>query len=206
MAFVDDSAILSGLVISAVIAIVLAFVLRWPSLSLSTDLIMKVGGDEGVLDFHILNNKWFISYDAEEVYYHLYIPVSTLSQLGTGGTPESSKEYWRITKSGHVAWEPMENVRDRFQYKIGGESYYLIRAIVSLAVFPRRRIHFLRIGGRFGEGTPKVYYWFSTRHGVVPRLLISKKPPFLKIHGGKFGDVAAARIPQALGTRREMDH
>ena len=206
VAFVDDSAILSGLVISVVVALVLVLVLRWPSLSLVTDLIMRIGTDEGVWDFSVVNNKWFISYDADEVYYFLYIPVSTLSQAGMGGTPESTKEFWQITKSGHVPWDPMDNVEDRFQHDIIGQLYYLVRGTVALNVFPRRRTHFLRVRGRFGEGMPKVYYWFSTRHGVVPRLLISKKPPFLKIHGGKFGDVAAGRIPQAVGQRRETDH
>ncbi|MCH7735861.1 MAG: hypothetical protein IH872_00505 [Chloroflexi bacterium] len=205
---IDVSAIASGLIVATIAGLVLSLVLRWPSITLSTEMIVKAGTDEAVLDFRFENNKWLMSFNADEVHYFLYIPVKFLSKIEDDGTLVATKEFFRITKDGHAEWNPLHNIRDRSRYEIDGDHYFLIRATVGLDMFPKRKTDFLRIAGHFdyvGDDGPRIYYWCSTRHGVVPRLLAFNGPPFIKIHTGKFKDVSAGRLPQAVRTRREMN-
>jgi len=207
--FVDDSSILSGifsgLLVSALVAAFVIYILRWPSFRLILDLQMKTGTNAGVLDFDLENKKRFMSYDADEVYVFLYIPVTTISQRTQHGEMRVTKKFFLITKNGHVEWDALPNIRDKEFHHIEGNDYFLVRQTVKLDVFPKRKAHFLRIVGDFDrKAMPRVYYWFSTRHGIYPRFVKLRWWPFFKPHTGKYADVLAGRLPSTLAKLREF--
>ncbi len=204
--FIDDSSILSGIVVSIIIGFYLVSVFRKPKFSIILDLIMKRNTNKGVLDFSIVNHKKFMSYDADKVFFFLYIPTELLSVNGGNGERIVTKEFFLTTKDGDDKWNPLFNIRDRYQYNIGNVTYYLIRGLVKLDIYPDRRTHFLRISGDFYRNiTPKMYYWFSTEYGIYPRFIKSKKYPYIKRYKGKFYDAEAGLLPYSVPMGREKE-
>ena len=169
---------------------------------------MQKSTDAGALDFILKNNKKFVSYDADEVYFFFYIPKRILSQ-DINGSIVSTKKFALYTKDGSdFSWDPLFNIRDRSFYKIpneAGEDYFLIRGTVKLDIFSERKITILRIFGNFNrdEGF-KVYYWFSTKHGVYPRYIELNNLPFIKEYDGDISDVLNGGLPFAVVNIREQ--
>lgn len=204
--FIDNSSILSGLFVSILIGLSLIYIFRWPDLTLNLDLIMQKDTNAGSLDFNLQNNKKFISYDRDEVYFFFYIPVRILSRVTENGEKITTKQFFLITKDGSVLWKPLFNIRDRSSHIIGREEYFLVRGAVKLDIFPERKTQILRITGTFNRGENfKIYYWFSTRHGIYPRYTTSSQWPFIKKYEGKFEDVLAERLPFVIPKARENE-
>lgn len=196
---IDKSSILSSLFVSILIGLFLIYIFRWPDFTLNLDLIMQKETGSGVLDFNLKNNKKFMSYNEDEVYFFFYIPVRILSRITETGERLTTKQFFLITKNGSASWEPLFNIRDRSSYNIGGEEYFLVRGTAKLDILSERKTQILRVTGNFNQSEDlKIYYWFSTKHGIYPHYIMSNQWPFIEKYEGKFEDVIAGKLPSSI--------
>ncbi|MBI2108591.1 MAG: hypothetical protein HYT93_00215 [Parcubacteria group bacterium] len=154
--------ILSSLIASIVFSLWLHFD-RIPKLELDLNFIpgetITKGYKVPILDLSIFNSKSRLGFSSGDVAFGLLFPVDFIEK----------KELHLITLEGEKLWKV--DTRAKPIYSIDGKDYYLYRGVASLPVHPDAKTLFLRIGGNFDRGILRIYYYFETPYGRIPKKL-----------------------------------
>ncbi|MFA4834306.1 MAG: hypothetical protein WC619_05750 [Patescibacteria group bacterium] len=179
--FIDSSSILSGLVITLIVAIFLTFILRTPNFTLTLETNMIPGTNEGQTDFILKNNKRFQYYNKGEIYFHFYIPTRIIAEEDATGRLSLTKVFFKDNgQQTSLIRDPNYEFKHRIPSE-DGEEYFELRGVVDSNVFPERTVPVLSIRGQFNKNEDfKVYYWFSTKYGNFPRYIKYNGIPFYK--------------------------
>ncbi|PIR48889.1 hypothetical protein COU80_01760 [Candidatus Peregrinibacteria bacterium CG10_big_fil_rev_8_21_14_0_10_55_24] len=146
---------------TGLVAILLVTIFKVPSFGLDLDFIpVKItsqGTSLPVLDISIINKKWWLGFQSNEVLFGLFLPEDFVE----------NKEFSLLTGDGLTKWE--RDWRGANRIDIDGEKYVLSRQIISLPVYPDSVTHFLRVTGDFfHDQNIRIYYYFETPLGKYP--------------------------------------
>jgi hypothetical protein len=121
-----------------------------------------------ILDASIVNKNDAVGFGKEEVHFGLFVPIDFIND----------KVLFLVTTKGQVEW--IVDTRGKDKYNIDGIQYFHYRGVVGLPVHPDSKTLFLRIGGRDRVGETfenerliKIYYYFDTPKGRIPKYLKS---------------------------------
>lgn len=146
---------------TGLVAIWLIIAFNVPSFDLDLNFIPRKMTPQGtslpVLDISIVNKKWWLSFQANEILFGLFIPENFIE----------NKNFFLVTGNGQKVWN--RDWRGANRVEINGEMYVLSRQKVSLPVYRKSVTHFLRVAGNFSNNqNVKIYYYFETQYGKYP--------------------------------------
>ena len=187
--FIDDSAILSNIVSSIFIGGIIIYIFRIPSFKLN--IYAKLRQQVGSIFFDLRNNKNFVAYDENSVFYKLYIPEKLF--LG-----QHNLNFKRSTIKGWYKWDPIFNFRDKDRFDVLGDRYILINGVSELPIFPNQGVTLFKINGIFLNKSRKyrIYYQLRTKNGFYPYIIIGGYHNwFIKFFRGKHNDFLNKLLP-----------
>lgn len=189
---INASPVLSSLVSAIIIGGFLVYIFRIPNFSMSAYAKLNAVSD-GSLFFETRNEKRFMAYDADDVFFKIYVP----ERLFMNG--EFTIE--RQTLGGWEVWDPLHNFRDKDRFEINSETYILINGISRMPLFPEQATALFLVNGNFAamSGEYRIFYQFRTRYGFYPSVVRGGYHNwFLKRFRGKQQDVIAGKLPSVI--------
>ncbi|MEZ4104423.1 MAG: hypothetical protein R3B60_04010 [Candidatus Paceibacterota bacterium] len=153
----------ASLLSAGIVAFVLIYIFKVPSFELSATYI-KVDNDANYLNFEIINNKKYISYNREEISFVLLFPDNLIN---------NKKIYLVDSNIGKHEFILDENLQKTY---INSRLYSVVKAVIKMPVFPDSKTSFLVIEGDFNSlEKEKIYYTFDTPYGFFPNGYTSKE-------------------------------
>lgn len=143
----------------------------------------------GSIFFDIKNNKHLMSYNIDDVFYKIYMPIELAIK-------EDNFEI--STTNGWLSWNPLHNLEYKNHININGLEYIQINGINKLNIFPKQATTLFRVNGNFTNRLKphKIYYEFRTRYGFYPTIVHTGwKNIFIKKYEGKQKDVSRGVLP-----------
>jgi hypothetical protein len=189
--FINSSSLLSSLLSAAIIGGFLIFIFRIPNFQLKAYAKLNEFKN-GSLFFDVKNQKRFMAYDADDVFYKIYIPERLL--IG------NNLQIERSTFNGWESWDALYNFDDKDRLNIDGKIYIMINGISRLSLFPEQSVTLFRVNGNFRQrnGNYKIYFQFRTRYGFYPYFV--REGWFYKRFVGEQSDILRGLLPSVILT------